>query len=82
MAATIKLKLVRWVGSERQVINVEIDLKGKLSATVEGVAGPACADVSKFLDEMGVVEVDEPTPDFYQAASDNATLYTGGGGQW
>lgn len=76
----MQVKLTRQMGGQTQTINVEIDEQGNVKATVEGVAGPACAEVSAFLDRLGPVEVDENTPDFYQQTVGQAQLYGGFGG--
>jgi hypothetical protein len=47
-------------------IVIEVTKEGETKTTVEGVAGPACSDLSAFLDMLGVVVEDQPTDDFYQ----------------
>ncbi len=79
------VKLTRWFGSELQTIDVKIDEQGNIEATVEGMAGPACADVSKFLDELGQVTEDQNTAEYYQQSpvelyrqiTETSTLYGG-----
>ncbi len=66
--------LTKWDGGQAHSIRVEIDEAGNVAAVVEGVSGPACSDISKFMDTLGVVTRDEPTPEFFQAAVETDTL--------
>ena len=50
------------------VINIKILPDGKIQATVAGVEGPACSDLSAFLDSIGKVEIDQNTDDYYKDA--------------
>jgi hypothetical protein len=43
---------------------VNIGQDGKIEATVRGVQGPSCSNLSAWLDKLGSVEKDDPTPDF------------------
>ncbi len=53
---------------------IEIEIKeGKVHATVKGVDGPQCGDLSRFLDQMGTVETDQPTADSQKATSIRAS---------
>ena len=52
---------------QAHTIEVVITEDGEIKATVQGVAGPACEDLSRFLDQLGEVVEDKKTPDFYQA---------------
>jgi len=45
-------------------IDVNIGQDGKIEATVRGVQGPSCSNLSAWLDKLGSVEKDDPTPDF------------------
>lgn len=47
-------------------ILIEITPQGDFSAEVNGVQGPQCSDISKWLDSLGNVELDEKTPDYYK----------------
>lgn len=58
-------------------IDVTITEDGEVKATVQGVAGPACEDLSRFLDQLGKVVEDKPTPDFYQAVQGLGYIVTG-----
>lgn len=53
---------------QAHTIRVEIDEEGNVAARVEGIQGPACGDISKFLDDLGTVTRDDPTADMYQQA--------------
>ncbi len=46
------------------VIEITITPEGKIIGEVKGVAGPACAPLSQWLDELGQVLDDRPTPDY------------------
>jgi len=49
-------------------IEITIDEEGQTTGEVKGVQGPSCSDISKFLDELGEVVEDRPTPDYYRQA--------------
>lgn len=73
----MQVQLTRQVGAQTQTITVEIDAQGQVKATVEGVAGPVCGEISAFLDGLGEVTVDENTPDFFQQAAGQTQVYGG-----
>jgi len=56
-------------------IEVEITPEGEIKATVKGVPGPKCGELSAFLDGLGTVVEDSHTPDYYrqQAAGNRVT---------
>ena len=58
-------------------IDVVITDDGEVKVTVQGVQGPACEDISKFLDQLGDVIEDKKTPDFYQAVQGLGHIATG-----
>ena len=59
---------------------IELEIKdGKVHATVKGVAGPKCGELSKFLDQLGEVEKDEQTPDFQKRVTTTAGSRLKGG---
>ncbi len=61
-------------------IEIEITPQGEVKATVQGVKGAACTDISKFLDELGEVVEDQATAEMYeQPASTSSYLNIGGG---
>jgi hypothetical protein len=45
-------------------ITIIIDADGHIESTVGGVEGPACAELTKWLEELGTVEIDSQTADF------------------
>ena len=47
-------------------IEIVIGQDGKLTSEVKGVAGADCTALTKWLDELGEVEVDSKTPDYYR----------------
>lgn len=71
----MQIELTRWNNGQQETITVEIDATGNIKATVEGVMGPVCGEISQFLDDMGQVTMDEPTGDFYQTTQSSTTLY-------
>jgi len=59
-------------------INIDIDKKGKVSFTVEGVKGAACIDETKFLEEAlgGQVISRETTGEYYEEAETGTSITT------
>jgi hypothetical protein len=55
-------------------IEITIAPDGTITAVVQGVEGPVCGDLSKWLDEVGRVETDEPTTDYYLSGSASTGL--------
>ncbi len=53
------------------VLKVKTD--GKITGEVKGVSGAACEPLSKWLDELGNVEIDSKTLDFSRPDSQNLT---------
>ena len=49
-------------------IEIVIETNGQITSEVRGVAGADCSTLTKWLDKLGVVEVDEKTPEFYKQA--------------
>ena len=47
-------------------IEIVIDLSGDFEATVLGITGTACSDISAFLDQLGEVTEDRKLPPYYQ----------------
>ena len=60
-------------------INIEITPNGEVKATVEGIIGPVCGPLSAFLDRLGEVVEDDPTPEFYMPAQIDEQIDTGWG---
>lgn len=53
---------------------IEIGPDGKISTTVLGVSGPACGDLTKWLEQLGEVEVDSPTDDYRKLPRQGVTV--------
>ncbi len=47
-------------------IEIVITPDGKLTSEVKGIAGADCSTLTKWLDELGEVEVDKHTSDYYK----------------
>ena len=47
-------------------ITIVITPDGKLTSEVKGIAGADCAMLTKWLNELGQVEVDKHTDDYYK----------------
>ena len=48
------------------IIEIVIDDQGKLTSEVVGIEGQECTNLTKWLDELGKVEVDKHTPDYFK----------------
>ncbi len=55
---------------QKQEIEITILPGGKVEYTVKGVAGAACEDISAILEQLGKVELEERTQDYYAKESD------------
>jgi len=55
-------------------ISVEIAPDGTVKSTVNGVSGPACTQISAWLDSLGKVTEDRKTPDFYKDEKAQVTV--------
>jgi hypothetical protein len=51
-----------------------------LRNSVNGVSGPQCGPLSEFLNKLGEVIEDSPTPDHFQAVSVGDQVTTGWSG--
>ncbi len=60
-------------------IKIEISPEGEVKATVQGVKGAACTDISKFLDELGNVIEDQATAEMYEQPTSTSPYATVGG---
>ena len=59
-------------------IEVEITPEGEIKATVKGVNGPKCGELSAFLDDLGTVVEDQRTSDYYRSQTVGTRVKTGG----
>ena len=58
-------------------IVVTVTPQGKVQGEVKGVPGKSCAPLSAWLDELGKVESDSATSDFYKPDQQGITRTTG-----
>ncbi|HRW46938.1 MAG: DUF2997 domain-containing protein [Caldilinea sp.] len=49
-----------------QEIEITIRPDGRVEYTIKGVKGAACQDISALLEQLGKVEHDERTGEFYE----------------
>jgi hypothetical protein len=49
-------------------IEIVITEDGKITSVTKGVDGPACSEISKWLDSLGTVEEDSQTADYRKPA--------------
>jgi len=64
-------------------ITLTFDEEGNITAVVEGITGPSCSEASAWLDELGDIEQDVATPDYYTTpAAQPAHIIGGEGGAW
>lgn len=56
--------------SNRQEIEISILPDGRVEYTIKGVKGPACASISALLEQMGRVEHEERTAEYYDQEPD------------
>jgi hypothetical protein len=61
----------------KHTINIVIGEDGKIQSTIKGVAGPACKDIAKFLNNLGTLEEDKTTEDYYKKPDIGAGLQIG-----
>lgn len=54
--------------NQAHTITLTLDEQGQLVAKVEGIKGPACTDVTKWLQKLGEVTHDENTAEYHEAA--------------
>lgn len=50
---------------QKQEIEISILPGGKVEYTIKGVAGAACEDISAILEQLGKVESEERTGEYY-----------------
>lgn len=56
------------------VIEIVIQPDGKIKGEVKGVKGQQCGPLSKWLDELGMVEKDSKTADWHKNSDQNLTV--------
>jgi len=54
-------------GSQPHSIKITLNKDGTMDSVVEGVQGPSCDQLTKWLEDLGTVEHVEPTADYFQA---------------
>jgi len=47
-------------------IEIEITEDGEIKSTVQGVSGPSCEDLARWLEELGDTVEHYHTPDYYR----------------
>ena len=57
-----------------QEIEITIHPDGRVEYTIKGVKGPACEEISLLLEQLGRVEQEEHTGEFYEQDGD-ARIY-------
>lgn len=55
---------------QKQEIEISILPDGRVEYTVKGVAGAACENISAILEQLGKVEAEERTADYYAKETD------------
>jgi len=61
------------MSNQPHTIEIVIMPNGKVKGEVKGVKGQECGPLSKWLDELGKVEVDSKNPDWYKQSDQNLT---------
>ncbi len=55
---------------QREEIEIEILPDGTVEYTIKGVKGSACDDISVLLEQLGRVEQEERTSEYYEREGD------------
>ncbi len=55
---------------QREEIEIEILPDGRIEYTIRGVKGSACESISELLEQLGKVETEERTSEFYEREGD------------
>ncbi len=55
---------------ERQEIEIEIHPDGRVEYRIKGVLGPGCESISALLEQLGRVEHEERTAEYYDQNPD------------
>jgi hypothetical protein len=58
-------------------IEITIHPNGQLEYTIKGVKGAACADISALLEQLGRIEHEERTGEYYERG-DDTQIHIGG----
>ncbi len=51
---------------QKQEIEIQINPDGTLEYTIKGVKGGACASISALLEQLGKIEQEERTGEYYE----------------
>ncbi len=62
----------------REEIEIEIRADGTVEYTIKGVKGSSCESISQLLEQLGSVQVEEKTSEFYELG-DKAFISIGNG---
>jgi hypothetical protein len=57
---------------EKQEIEIKVYPDGHVEYTIKGIKGSACANISALLEQLGQVEHEEYTGEYYEKDSDAA----------
>lgn len=55
---------------QKQEIEVSVHPDGRVEYTIRGVKGSGCADISALLEQLGRIEHEERTGEFYEYGED------------
>ena len=58
-------------------IIVDIDTEGNIKGEVQGISGPHCGELSKWLDELGNVTEDKKTGDYFKGDGQHVSIKGG-----
>lgn len=61
---------------QSEEIEITIQPDGRVEYTIKGVKGPACESISALLEQLGQVEAQERTGEYY-AQGDSDHIYVG-----
>jgi hypothetical protein len=56
---------------QKQEIEIAVLPDGRIEYTIKGVKGSACADISALLEQLGQVELEERTGEYYERDTDS-----------
>lgn len=55
---------------QQQEIEITIDKNGKIAYTIKGIKGSGCDSISAILEQLGSVEEETKTGEYYEYGSD------------